>query len=67
MICMGMSGNGCRTSGMKVTAPLLQMGVRGKTEVAPIGFLVDVAGSVIPISAVQLVASSANLKVVSPI
>lgn len=52
---------------MKVTAPLLQMGVRGKTVVAPIGFLVDVAGSVIPISAVQLAASSANLKVVSPI
>ena len=64
MTYMGMSGNGCKMSGMIITMVLLQMGVYGKKEMVSIGFLVGVAGSVIRDSAVRLAVSNASLKVV---
>lgn len=64
-ICMGMSGNGCRMNGMKITMGLLQMESCGKMKTAQIEFLVGAAGVVIPNFAVRLAVSDVNLKVVS--
>lgn len=62
-----MSGNGCRINGMKITTGLRWMVRHGRKEIVPIVFLAGVAGSAIKGFAVPLVASSANLRVVSPI
>ena len=64
MTRMGMYGNGCRTSGMKITMGLLPMETHGKKEVSLIGYLVGEAGIVIPNFAGRLAASGANLIVV---
>lgn len=60
MICTGMSGNGCRTNGMKITMDLLPVETHGKKEISLIGYLVEEAGIVIPNFAGRLAASGAN-------
>lgn len=67
MILTGMSGNGYRIIGTIIIMVLLRMGARGKMTVALIGFLVGAAGSARQVSAVQLAASNAKLRVGLPI
>ena len=63
MICMVMSGNGFRTGGMIAIMDLLLTTERWKMETVPILSLVEEAGTAIPISAAQLPASAASLRV----
>ena len=58
MICMEMSGNGVRISGMKTIMGLLQMEVPGKVEVAQTGLTGAAAGSATPGSAGRRSATS---------
>lgn len=54
-------GNGCRTSGMRITMGLLLMVVHGKKEIVSIGFIGVVAGESNPGTAVQRFASDAPI------
>ncbi len=65
MMCMGMSGNGYRTNGIKITMGLLQMESCGKMKTAQIGFLVGAAGTALLYFVVQLAVSSAKPKAAS--